>query len=140
MMKAARTSETLVNFYQTARRYNPEDSHLPILRCFSFIFYSFFFFAALGHRLVCLVVKSKVHYRVHKSPPLVPILIHMNPIHTLTLYLFKISLIIYPHIYTWASYVTSSLQIFLLQICVHFSFSSCVLYSHPLHPSLLNLK
>jgi hypothetical protein len=30
MMEAARTSETLVNFYQTTRRYNPEDSHLRI--------------------------------------------------------------------------------------------------------------
>jgi hypothetical protein len=29
MMEAARTSETLVNFYQTTRRYNPEDSHHP---------------------------------------------------------------------------------------------------------------
>jgi hypothetical protein len=28
MMEAARFSETLVNFYQTTRRYNPEDSHL----------------------------------------------------------------------------------------------------------------
>jgi hypothetical protein len=28
MMEAARTSETLVNFYQTRRRFNPEDSHL----------------------------------------------------------------------------------------------------------------
>jgi hypothetical protein len=28
MMEAARTSETLVNFYQTTRRYNPEDNHL----------------------------------------------------------------------------------------------------------------
>jgi hypothetical protein len=28
MMEAARTSETLVNFYQTTRRHNPEDSHL----------------------------------------------------------------------------------------------------------------
>jgi hypothetical protein len=27
MMEAARTSETLVNFYQTTRRYNPEESH-----------------------------------------------------------------------------------------------------------------
>jgi hypothetical protein len=27
MMEAARTSETLVNFYQTTRHYNPEDSH-----------------------------------------------------------------------------------------------------------------
>jgi hypothetical protein len=28
MMKAARTSETSVNFYQTTWRYNPEDSRL----------------------------------------------------------------------------------------------------------------
>jgi hypothetical protein len=28
MMEAASASETLVNFYQTTRRYNPEDSHL----------------------------------------------------------------------------------------------------------------
>jgi hypothetical protein len=27
VMEAARTSETLVNFYQTTWRYNPEDSH-----------------------------------------------------------------------------------------------------------------
>jgi hypothetical protein len=32
MMEAARTSKTLVNFYQTTRRYNPEDSHLRTLR------------------------------------------------------------------------------------------------------------
>jgi hypothetical protein len=30
MMEAARTSETLVNFYQTIRRYNPEDSYLYV--------------------------------------------------------------------------------------------------------------
>jgi hypothetical protein len=28
MMEAASTSETMVNFYQTTLRYNPEDSHL----------------------------------------------------------------------------------------------------------------
>jgi hypothetical protein len=28
MVEAAETSETLVNFYQTTRRYNPEDSHI----------------------------------------------------------------------------------------------------------------
>jgi hypothetical protein len=32
-MKAASTSETLVNIYQTRRRYNPEDSHLDTPRC-----------------------------------------------------------------------------------------------------------
>jgi hypothetical protein len=30
MMEAARTSETLVNFYQTTRRCNPEDSNLQL--------------------------------------------------------------------------------------------------------------
>jgi hypothetical protein len=32
MMEAARTSETLVNFYQTTRLYSPEDSHLRTYR------------------------------------------------------------------------------------------------------------
>jgi hypothetical protein len=35
MMEAARTSETLVNFYQTTRRYNLEDSHLQYFTCLS---------------------------------------------------------------------------------------------------------
>jgi hypothetical protein len=32
MMEAARTSETLVNFYQTTRRYNPKESNLSTHR------------------------------------------------------------------------------------------------------------
>jgi hypothetical protein len=31
-MEAARANETLVNFYQTTRRYNPEDSLLRIVK------------------------------------------------------------------------------------------------------------
>jgi hypothetical protein len=40
MMEAARTFETLVNFYQTTRCYNPEDSNL-LKDTYSY-FYSFF--------------------------------------------------------------------------------------------------
>jgi hypothetical protein len=36
MLEAARTSETLVNFYQTTRRYNPEDSQQQICVNISF--------------------------------------------------------------------------------------------------------
>jgi hypothetical protein len=33
--------------------------------------------------------ESKAHYRFHKSPPLVPILTHMNPVHIATSYSLK---------------------------------------------------
>jgi hypothetical protein len=33
MLEAASTSETSVNFYQTTRRNNPEESHLHTRRC-----------------------------------------------------------------------------------------------------------
>jgi hypothetical protein len=39
MMEAARTSETSLNFYQTTRRYNPEDSHLHSLDLFIYCRY-----------------------------------------------------------------------------------------------------
>jgi hypothetical protein len=35
MMEAAKTSKTLVNFYQTTRRYNSEDSNLQAVETLS---------------------------------------------------------------------------------------------------------
>jgi hypothetical protein len=40
----------------------------------------------------------KVYYRVHKSPPLVPILCQLNPIHTTQFYLTKIHFLMKRHI------------------------------------------
>jgi hypothetical protein len=41
--------------------------------------------------------KSKLHYRVHMSLPLVPTLNYFNPVHSLTYYFFKIYFNSHPH-------------------------------------------
>jgi hypothetical protein len=40
----------------------------------------------------------KVHYHVHKSPPLVPVSSQINPVHTIPSYLSKIHLILSTHL------------------------------------------
>jgi hypothetical protein len=62
----------------------------------------------------------KFYCRVHKNPPLVPILSQMNPIRTLTTYFLRSTLIL-PFIYSYVPQKVSFLHVFWLKFCMHIS-------------------
>jgi hypothetical protein len=65
-----------------------------------------------ANEIPCLSWNPKVHYHAHKSLPLVPRMSHMDSVHTLTPYFFKIHFNIFPSINAWFSQVVSSFQMF----------------------------
>jgi hypothetical protein len=64
MMEAVRTSEALVNFYQTTRRYNPEDSHLRTHRRENLKSYWTIISLNCINQLVFVMVKSCILFEV----------------------------------------------------------------------------
>jgi hypothetical protein len=55
-------------------------------------------YCAAAQELPSILGNPEVHYRVHKSSPLVPILSQIDPIHTIPSYLSKIHLILSTHL------------------------------------------
>jgi hypothetical protein len=92
----------------------------------------------VSQEISSILWNPKVHYRVHKITPQVPILNQINPIHTILSYLSKIHFNIVHPPTSWSS--QSSLSFLLSNqypICIPLLLHSCYMFC-PSHPSWLD--
>jgi hypothetical protein len=73
MMESSSTSETSVNFYQTTRRDNPEDSHLHTRRRENL----------KSHQHSLPSRKAKIHHCVKNVPLFAPVTVFIKPLYWL---------------------------------------------------------
>jgi hypothetical protein len=73
-----------------------------------------------SQEIACLLWNPKVHYRVHKSLPLVPIHSHTNPCHTLPPYLLKVLCNIFLPSTPRSSEWSLPFRFFRPKFCMHF--------------------
>jgi hypothetical protein len=96
---------------------------------------------AATQELPSILWNQKVHHHVHKSPPLVPVLSQIDPVHTIPSYLSKIYFnTVHPHV-SWISLVVS----FLLAshqylICIPLCPNSCYMLCPSPSPSLYHFN
>jgi hypothetical protein len=77
---------------------------------------------------------AKVHYRIQKCPPPVPIVSHLDPVHTPHSTSRRSIIILYP-IYAWVSQLIFLLQVSPPKTCIQFSFPHTRYIPRPSHSS-----
>jgi hypothetical protein len=93
---------------------------------------------AATHKFPNILRNPKVHYRVKKSPSLVPVLSNIDPVHTIPSYLSKIYFNSVHSPTSWSSYWSLSFWLsHQYPICIPLLTNSCYMH-RPSHPPWLD--